>query len=61
MDLYDTDMLICFLSNRIENAVLCSFPKRRHVKFRHWGITERKNTTFTKWKNFEMKYRNSFI
>ena len=28
----------------------------RHIKFRHPGITLKKNTTFKTWQNFEIKY-----
>jgi hypothetical protein len=36
---------------KIEQCV----PKCQHIKFRSWGITQKKHTTFRTWRKFEIK------
>ena len=40
-----------YLPMKMEQSVL----KRQHIKFRHWGITQKKHTTFRTWRKFEIE------
>jgi hypothetical protein len=50
---------ICtYLPMKMEQSV----PKRRHIKFRRRGITQKKkHTTYRIWRKFEIKNKNIFF
>ena len=60
-------ILLCFL---LGQNFICTYlpikmeqsvPKRRHIKFRRRGITQKKHTTYRRRRKFEIKNKNIFF